>query len=86
MGLGSILTSVVPMTVIEHLPSPWGLGTLPGGMESIPPEGMSFEGGQVLLGHVIGLILGIGVAGSTALVAGGVTAFICKLKNNSSWN
>jgi hypothetical protein len=55
-------------------------------MESIPPEGMSFEGGQVLLGHVIGLILGIGVAGSTALVAGGVTAFICKLKNNSSWN
>jgi hypothetical protein len=86
MGFGSILIAAAAMTIIEHLPSPWGLGTLPGGLESIPPEGMSFEDKQAWLGRVLVLIFGIGFAGLIFFITGGITALISKLKNNSISN
>jgi hypothetical protein len=86
VGLGSIFISVIAMTIFEHLPSPWGLGTMGGGLSDDPPQGMSFKDQSLWLARVFFLILGIGETGLIVLFIGGVTALICKLKNNSGSN
>jgi hypothetical protein len=86
MGFSSIIISAVAMTIIEHLPSPWGLGTLPGGMESIPPLGRPFWDEQIWPVHLIVFGFGVGFAGSVVLITGVGMALISKLKNKSVTN
>ncbi len=78
-GLLEVLGAVILLAIFEHLPYPWGVGTLPGGLSTVGHEN-DIDQTRDVLGHVFAAILGTGLLGVLFLLLGALTIALSVFK------
>ncbi len=77
VGSIEILCAIIVLFIFDHIPSPWGAGTLPGGLGRTEIEMDELVNWQA---HVLISTFGAALLGAGFLLGGCVTHLISRLK------
>jgi hypothetical protein len=82
-GLSAILCASLLLFLFSHLPAPWGIGTLPGGLTRADDftSIQTMESRQV---DVLVSLIAVGLAGIILLLGGCGLYVVSKLKNRAA--
>jgi hypothetical protein len=80
-GLITILCFCISFYAFEHIPSPWGVGTLSGGLSAVGEESSIDQAMRWQLDE-IGTLFGMGIAGILLLLAGCGTFLVAWIKSS----
>jgi len=75
IGSIEILCAIIALFIFDHMPSPWGAGTLPGGLGQTD---MEMEGVMRWEAGVLDSCFGAGLTGVLFLLVGSITYLISK--------
>jgi hypothetical protein len=77
-GSIEILCAIIALFIFDHIPSPWGAGTLPGGLGRTEIEIDELMNWQA---HVLISTFGVGLVGVIFLLCGGIMYLAAALKS-----